>query len=125
VTARDSEQSLSHNYANHYDSRCTVFTKVTEGFGEGPHLSLATTGASSTAVCRLHGEDGTPARNPLRAGRIPPCNSTRRHPPTQAELPRVHGLLRIDDHRWCATTEAEHGFLSPFHSFSRGDLEIY
>jgi hypothetical protein len=45
-------------------------------------------------MCGLHGEDGTPMRNPLRAGRIPPRNSSRRRPPTQAELPRVHGFAQ-------------------------------
>jgi hypothetical protein len=93
--------------------------------GEGPHLSLVTSSASSTAVRGLHGKDGTPVRNPQCAGRIPPRNSSRRRPPTQTEPPRVHGSPRIDGNRQCATTTAEHNFLSPFLSFSWGDLEIY
>jgi hypothetical protein len=80
---------------------------------------------SSTAVRDLHGEDGTPAMNPQCAGCIPPYNSSRRRPPTQPEPPRVHSSPRIDGNRRCATMAAEHSFLSPFLSFSRGDLEIY
>ena len=68
--------------------------KGNQRLSDDPHLSLATAGASSTAMCELHGEDGTPVRNPLRAGRIPPRNSSRRRPPTQAELPRVHGFAQ-------------------------------
>jgi hypothetical protein len=99
--------------------------KGNQRLGEGPHLSLVIAGVSSTAVRDLHGEDGTPAMNPQCAGCIPPCNSSRRRPPTQPEPPRVHSSPRIDGNRRCATMAAEHSFLSPFLSFSRGDLEIY
>jgi hypothetical protein len=123
--AHDGEQSLSHNCTNHYDSRCTVFTKVTEG------LARVLTLVWRPQARRLRRCADCMAMMAHRRGILQaqavycptiPLGDARQPKPSFPECTVCPGSMAITG---AQQRRPSFGFLSPFLSFSRGDLEIY